>query len=256
MALPKSPQPPLPKHDAATGVPHYHHVIYHCVMTPQWLVNYAIMDDSVQISGRNEASLKLEVKADDQNFENILSVAVVGPQVLTDDADVTVRINIALEHSQPIPPASPPPRPIDPLCVTIADGWSGRSGRTPAHALGFQIQDPINYRTTGPYQGIEGECGRVLGGNHPPDIKIAGREPLSAQEFVRWPQLFQITLLPQWKWGSCYSAIAGGHTISTTFNNSLNLRDGLYLTLFRSQSTETYTINFIEVEVYLNPDYN
>lgn len=255
MALPTIAPPKQPKHDPAQGIQHYHHPIYRCLMVPQWLRLYAYLDDSVQLVGGSEPSLQLQVKSDNEDYENIITVCLLGQNLLNNDADITVKVNIALDHSQPIPPASPPPRPIDPLCVTLADGWFNRRGNLP-HAVGFQIQDPINYRTLGPYQGIEGACGRKLGGDGLPDIKTAGREPLSNQEFVRWPQFFQLTFLPQWKWGSCYSAIAGGHTISTNFNKELQLANGLYLTLFRTQATETYTINFIEVEIYLNPDYN
>jgi len=241
-----------------TGTPtnsfHYRRTIYHSVMTPKWLLNNADLDNSVDLSsGQTQASLELKVKGDVENYDHILTVGLVAPNVLPARSDVIVKINIALEHSQPIPPPSPPPRPLDPLCVTIADGWP-TSDEDNAYAFGFQIQDPTSYKRNGPYLGIEGKCAQIFGGGKP-DIKEVGKEALKDQEFVRWPQLFQITLLPTDKWGSCYSAIAGGHTISTLFNNRVKVEKGLYLSLFRNISNEIYTINFIEVEIFLNPDY-
>ena len=52
--------------------------------------------------------------------------------------------------------------------------------------------------------------------------------------------------------GSAYCAIDNGHKVVTQYCDTLKLSKGLKFELYRYQSTERYTINYVEITVYLD----
>ena len=60
-----------------------------------------------------------------------------------------------------------------------------------------------------------------------------------------------MTFKPSETFGSAYCAIDDGHMIVAQYGDTLNLSEGLTLELYRYQ-TERYTINYIEIAVYLD----
>ena len=71
---------------------------------------------------------------------------------------------------------------------------------------------------------------------------------------VYWPRVFEITLNPIERIGSCYCAINSGHMIMAEYGQALDptTRNGLSLEVYRGEAKEHYLINFIEVTILGN----
>jgi hypothetical protein len=202
-------------------------------MTPRWLEDNAKID----ADDYDADDTVLHVGADDRKYEAILSVNLFDRNDLSDDDDLTIKINAALEHPNPI--ASSAPR--DPMGIMISDT---------RQAYGVQVQDPNDYQTFGPYRFIEGESARTL--RSPMVENGTPLETIPTNRIRRWPQLFQITIKSNDRecLGSCYSAVDGGLSMSFVYSGSLRLSDGLRLELYRGELSETYNINYFEVSIF------
>lgn len=198
-------------------------------MTPDFLAG------TVQgVSTTGSSSTELDIGTDSQNYEIILRETLLTGRQVRRNADITVKINVAAE--------GPPPSKYDPLAIMIGDSFS---------VMGVQLRDPTEYHTIGPYQGIAGEDGYQL--TSIKELKSTEKEVnYRPGEWQRWPQMFNIVLKPSARppWGLCSSAANGGISLSFAYPRNLRLDQGLDLVLFRGQSTETYTINMIEVSIY------
>ena len=204
-------------------------VIFYKCMTPTYLKSKVI---GVGTSGSDDT--ELEIGQDSQNNEVILRQTLLNQHDKVSSCDdLTVAINMACE--------GPPPKVYDPLSIMISDG---------RNAMGVQLRDPSEYHTIGPYQGIAGDDGRLL--TNITELKSTEKDAAydyQHGQLQRWPQMFRILLKPNSYWGLCSSAANGGISLSYNYPKQLNVAFGLQLVLFRNKSTETYTINMIEVTV-------
>ncbi len=137
-------------------------------------------------------------------------------------------------------------RLMDPMSIMISDT---------ENAIGFETRDPSDYKTLGPYRGVEGKY--TQRGLHEPlfhprneaNTTLPALEPVQR---ARWPQLFRILLVlePSAFWGRCYSDIDGGHSISIEYNlRSFDITKGLKFVLFRGEFNELYHINYFDVAI-------
>ena len=204
------------------------HVLFYKCMPPSYLQTKVI---GVGTSGSDDT--ELEIGQDSQNNEVILRQTLLRRNEVHGGDDLTVAINLACE--------GPPPKVYDPLSIMISDSRD---------AMGVQLRDPTEYHTIGPYQGIAGDDGRLL--TNITELKSTEKDAAydyQHGQLQRWPQMFRILLKPNGYWGLCSSAANGGISLSFSYPKRLRVDDGLELVLFRNKSTETYTINMIEVTV-------
>lgn len=242
---------PQPKPATIGGNAQYSHTLYHAVMSPLWLKQFAELDDAVRDAQSQDNVLELKVDQDRTEYENLLTVKLIEDSNFPRNSDYMVKITAMLDHDNAV---------YDPLSIVISDGCKAEP-HSSDYAIGFQIRDPSEYTKIGPYQGIEGKPGSVLASGNP-IIAKEGQETLVAhQDRLRWPQMFQITLLPFWSWGTCYSPIAGGHCVSAKYSDqpdqlvNPSAKRGLFLELYRGGPKETYRLDSLEVEVSTMPDY-
>lgn len=214
-------------------------LIYYKCMLPNFLKTRVF---GVATVGSTDT--ELVINQDTADFEKILQLPIFGPGILPANLDITVCINVSAE--------GPPPKRYDPLAICISDN---------AKVMGVQLRDPSEYVSIAPYQGIFGNKGHILTSVH--ELKSNEKEEnFRRGDWQRWPQMFQIKLKPNPPraqpadpqnmppWGLCSSAANGGISLSYIYPAPLQINDGIDLELYRNKSTETYTINMIEVSVY------
>ena len=216
-------------------------LLYYKCMTPDFLKT-ALVDQHLLATGSGDTELK--IGTDTAQYDAILDVPLLSPRTFGDPdrTNLTVCINIAAE--------GPKPSYYDPLSVCITDR---------KNVIGIQLRDPSEYtkKDLGPYMGISGAFGPSLKG--PTIVKSVEKEQdFRYESWLRWPQMFNIKLKPNphaggvfgHAWGLCSSAVAGGTSLSYTLGEKLDVDRRLDLILYRYRTTETYTINMIEVAVY------
>ena len=113
-------------------------VLYHRLMLPNWLRD----SDKIEWNCSNEGNdLKLVIKEDSIDWENIFRVPLIPNGVLDDKADITVKMKVGVELSEPR-------QPRDYMSYMISDG---------DYSIGMQLLDPNHdYTTTGSYKPVEG----------------------------------------------------------------------------------------------------
>lgn len=231
-------------------------LIYTKHMTPQWLNNDRNVSVDWNVDGVIEENTVLRIPADSSNFEKIASVELIDSGITNNSDAMKFHIRASLEHTSPIierpTPRPPQPRRRDPLSIMISDG---------SRAVGIQIQDPEDYDDIGPYIGIEGDSGNILTNINRYVSQIGDVDKIPATERRRWPQLFEITITVNNKRrfnecsASCISSVRGGTSISSTFARTLNSQGRWDLELYRGERDETYSINFLDVSVYVENDF-
>ncbi|KAJ7393098.1 hypothetical protein OS493_008396 [Desmophyllum pertusum] len=197
-------------------------VLYHRLMLPKWLRNNA--EWSSPYEGDD---LNLVILPDSANWENIFRVPLIPKGHLKDDDDVTVTIKVGAILAEQ--------KPRYPMSYMISDE---------DFAMGFQLLDANNDDGLGPYRAVEGEPGKTL--------RNANVHVAATTNSKNNPDQFELTLKPGEAFGSAYSAIDDGHMIVAQFSDNLSLSNGLTFELYRFQSVESYTINFIEITVYMD----
>ena len=113
------------------------------------------------------------------------------------------------------------------------------------HAIGIQLRDLTEYRTLGPYVGVEGTPGTKVLEN--PANTGTNKEKASNQH---WPRYFRITIKPLEKVAYCRSPIDDGHLFTVEYdryNATVDLSSDLYLDVFQFDDAESYVINFVHV---------
>jgi len=212
-------------------------LLYKKILTPEHLKEtHRTRPDYVQweagIEDDND-DLRLRIKADSSDWERVFQYHLIDRGVISNRDDITIKLKVGVILPEP-------KQPRDPMSYMVSDG---------DFAHGFQIMDPNHdYAKTGPYQAVEGEAFEVLGNpklltNH--NVVTTSR---------RNPDVFEITLKPHDRWGTVYCAIDDGHKIVAQYSRSLRLSKGLYLETYRYKASEVYTVNYIDVEVYLDSD--
>ena len=206
-------------------------LLYHRLMLPNWLRT----SDKVEWNSPKEGDdLNLVIPPDSMDWENIFRVALIPKNVLDDDADITVKMKVGVILPEP-------QKPRDPMSYMISDG---------DYSIGMQLLDPNHdYRTKGPYKPVEGESQKRK-------LKVDTSDDYSnvlvSTTLQKNPDQFELTFKPSETFGSAYCAIDNGHKIVTQYGDTLKLSKGLTFELYRYQSTERYTINYIEITVYLD----
>ena len=206
-------------------------LLYHRLMLPNWLRT----SDKVEWNSPKEGDdLNLVILPDSSDWENIFRVALIPKNVLDDDADITVKMKVGVILPEP-------QKRRDPMSYMISDG---------DYSIGMQLLDPnYDYDVKGPYKPVEGESQkRKLKVDSSDDYSnVLVRTPVQKN-----PDQFELTFKPSETFGSAYCAIDDGHKIVAQYGDTLKLSKGLTFELYRYQSTERYTINYIEITVYLD----
>ena len=207
---------------------------YHRFMTSDWIQKNAKFECNINMAETNEK--QLSITTDARNYERVFHVDLVKNADLpkgfkmTSTMDITAKIRLGMVYTGKQPP--------DPISFMISDGdW----------AVGFQFLDRNTYHSYGPYYPIEGKPTHIL--NHGDPIIVTDDKIATSETY--WPRVFEITLKPVERIGSCYCAIDGGHMIMTEYSQQLDPsgRDGLSLEVYRGHSKEVYLINFVEVTI-------
>ena len=112
----------------------------------------------------------------------------------------------------------------DPIAFTVSGGDRTR-------AIGIQFRDLTEYRSLGPYVGVEGEAGRVL---RDYALLEANQEKATNQH---WPRVFNIHIKPLEQLAVCHTAIDNGHLLTVNYdeyNPKVDITaENLYLNVYR-----------------------
>ena len=184
-------------------------------------------------SPKEGVDLNLVMPPDSVDWENIFKVVLIPKNVLDDDADIVVKMKVGVILPEP-------KQPRDPMSYMISDG---------DYSIGVQLLDTNHdYTTKGPYKPVEGESQKRK-------LKVDTSDDYSnvlvSTTVQKNPDQFKMTFKPSETFGSAYCAIDDGHMIVAQYGDTLNLSKGLTFELYRYQ-TERYTINYIEIAVYLD----
>ena len=184
-------------------------------------------------SPKEGVDLNLVMPPDSVDWENIFKVVLIPKNVLDDDADIAVKMKVGVILPEP-------KKPRDPMSYMISDG---------DYSIGVQLLDTNHdYSTKGPYKPVEGESQKRK-------LKVDTSDDYSnvlvSTTVQKNPDQFKMTFKPPETFGSAYCAIDDGHMIVAQYGDTLNLSKGLTFELYRYQ-TERYTINEIEIAVYLD----
>ena len=184
-------------------------------------------------SPKEGVDLNLVMPPDSVDWENIFKVVLIPKNVLDDDADIAVKMKVGVILPEP-------KKPHDPMSYMISDG---------DYSIGVQLLDPNHdYTTKGPYKPVEGESQKRK-------LKVDTSDDYSnvlvSTRVQKNPDQFKMTFKPSETFRSAYCAIDDGHMIVAQYGDTLNLSKGLTFELYRYQ-TERYTINEIEIAVYLD----
>ena len=184
-------------------------------------------------SPKDGVDLNLVMPPDSVDWENIFKVVLIPKNVLDDDADIAVKMKVGVILPEP-------KKPRDPMSYMISDG---------DYSIGVQLLDTNHdCSTKGPYKPVEGESQKRK-------LKVDTSDDYSnvlvSTTVQKNPDQFELTFKPSETFGSAYCAIDDGHMIVAQYGDTLNLSKGLTFELYRYQ-TERYTINYIEIAVYLD----
>ena len=194
-------------------------------MLPNWLRNNATWRSDY---GGND--LNLVILPDASDWENILRVPLIPSGELSNLEDITVKMKVGVVLPEP-------DKSRDPMSYMISDGDK---------SVGIQLLDPNHdYATLGPYRAVEGDSATAKLRN--PKVDVAATVTSTSKNN---PDQFELSFKPSELFGSAYCAIDDGHKIVAQYADSLKLSQGLTFELYRFKSTESYTINYIEITVY------
>ena len=194
---------------------------YHCVMTPKWIHNNAVITGPHALYPQY-----LEIlPTTGVNNQRALQIQLVAPNILTSTDSVTVTVTVAVDVSY----ASSYDH--DPY-IGISDGLS---------FIGIIALD----RTSHPCRIREGNSNTAIltqinGINGP---TVTSR---------RYSSEIKIQLKPAEQWGSCHTEHDGGYTNVGNYQRLLDPSRGLYLEIYHDNPTEKYHIKYIVVDVDLD----
>lgn len=171
----------------------------------------------------------LSIKKDQADYERIFKLPLVKAGKVTNVKDLVLELEVGLEYT-----GTSVRR--DPLTWSLSNS---------DHAIGIQLRDLTEYRTLGPYVGVEGTPGRRVLEN---PANVGENQDKATNK--HWPRYFRITIKPLERVAYCRSPIDDGHLFSTQFdryNPLVDLSSDLNLDVFRFDDAESYTINFAHV---------
>ena len=206
-------------------------LLFHRLMLPQWLRESKAVEWSCGALNEGQSDeLKLVIKQDSSDWENIFRILLIPKCVLADEADITLKMKVGVVLPEP-------EQKRDPMPCMISDG---------NRAFGIQLLDPNHdYAKSGPYRALEGESARNL--LRSPKVYDTGTVPTNTRNN---PDQFELSFKPSESFGSAFCAVDDGHKITALYSDVLELSKGLWFELNRFKSTERYTINYIEITVY------
>ena len=174
--------------------------------------------------------MNLVILPDASDWENILRVPLIPSGELSNLEDITVKMKVGVVLPEP-------DKSRDPMSYMISDGDK---------SVGIQLLDPNHdYATLGPYRAVEGDSATAKLRN--PKVDVAATVTSTSKNN---PDQFELSFKPSELFGCAYCAIDDGHKIVAQYADSLKLSQGLTFELYRFKSTESYTINYIEITVY------
>ena len=201
-------------------------VIYHQTMTPTWLEAHASYIDS----SHTTTTEQLTFNAGSATFAALLKVPMIPAGVLQYSASVTAKIVVAHDASIGTSEDSD-------VSYGVSDGTS---------VVGITWRDRADYSGSSPCFGFQGTSGAHLSTNG----WINNSSPRVKDSF--YPGRIVITLKPNERWGSCYTAHDGGFVKTTTFTKRLMLNKGLTLEVYKDSGSERSGIKYIEVTILQN----
>jgi len=201
-------------------------VIYHQTMTPTWLEAHA----SYIYSSHTTTTEQLTFNAGSLSYAALLKVPMIPAGVLQYSAPVTVKIVVSHDVSIGTSQDSD-------VSHGVSDGTS---------VVGITTRDRANYSGSSPCHGFESSSGTRLSTMG----WIDSSSPRVRDSF--YPGRIVITLKPNERWGSCYTAHDGGFVKTTTFTKRLMLNKGLTLEVYKNDANERSGIKYIEVTILQN----
>ena len=197
---------------------------YHCVMTPKWIHNNAV------ITGPHTLySQYLEIlPTTGVQHQRALRIQLVAPNILTSTDSVTVTVTVSMDVTLA--------NSIDhdPI-FGISDGES---------FIGFMVRDRDYYSLFSPCHKIEGKVVQTALKN----VRY-GSGPLVSSNSRTYSSEVKIQIKAAEKWGSCYSEHDGGHVNIQDYQASLDSTNALYLELYHEDAPEKYRIKYMVVDI-------
>ena len=111
--------------------------------------------------------------------------------------------------------------------------------------IGFVMHEKGNYGSLSPCFGTEADIVNKIFSS-----KKDGAGSLVSSR--KYSSEIQLQIRPKERWGSCHTEHAEGYTNSVKYQHHLNLSQGLYLEMYRSDVGERYRIKYIKVGVDLD----
>lgn len=196
------------------------------LMTPQWLVDSNTQKNNVwfgcniDIPSTNDNQIVFSTDARDNEY---LFKAMVLKSA-RDFRNLVVKCRVGLVHTGP----------QDSIFFFIGDEeWN----------VGFQLMYSYSSGDRFPYLPAEGESGNVMN----PIVRRAENVPSSRMNPNVYDMTFRIT--EEDVVGICSSSLDAGHMVNTTYSNTLDTSNGIFLWAYRGKGSSKYTINFVEVDV-------
>ena len=153
----------------------------------------------------------------------LFKILLIPAGIIPTDPDMYVRIYLGLQNSIRNSHDSDPK-------FLLSDGKRG---------IGFELRDDSPW-----CQGIQGTMGDTLGSRSTRGGS-SHSSPILPEEYV-------LTLAPTQSWGTCFYAADNGRITVVTYSQTLHPEEGLWLEVYREDSSENYVINYIYVEIHEN----
>ena len=155
-------------------------------------------------------------------YGRLFRLPLIPGDILSRNADVIAVITIGLDKEKRSSDNDPH--------FFLSDGLNG---------IGFEVRD-------NPYcRGVQGTMEDVLGSRYNPS-------PFSAHRSSVHPEQFTMTIKPSQRWGSCYSAGDSGIISPASYTRNIYPDQGLWLEVYRENTAELYSFNYIKVEIHEN----
>ena len=154
----------------------------------------------------------------------LFKLNLLPPDLLSSRADIVVVVTVGIDNT--IRSGDSDPK------FFLSDGTYG---------IGFEMREESSADRCRGIQAIMGDTytsyAPIDGANH-------------ESNFL--PEQFVMTMKPSQRWGSCYDAIDSGVISPVSYTRSISLNKGLYLEVYREDTSEQYVFNYIMVEIHEN----
>jgi len=152
----------------------------------------------------------------------LFRLPLMAADILESGADIVAVIAVGLDREARIGDNDPR--------FFLSDGTTG---------IGFEMQDGIGNRCRG-VQAIMGDTLTSLG-------VISGAPHISST----LPEEFVLTIKLRRQWGSCFTSVDSGVISPVQYTRTVFPNRGLWLEVYRQNTGETYSFNYIKVELHV-----